>query len=113
MALDYGISEAEYWSMTIGEFTRAIESKKKMLKLQAQEQASYHYILADLIGRSVARAFSSSNKMPDIGEVYPTLFDSEEIAQKKQEQMDKLSTIRFRLFADSHNKKIEEVQENK
>lgn len=83
------------------------------MRIEAQERASYDYLLADTIGKSVARIYSSSNKMPDIGDVYPTLFDNEEIKQKKQEQKNKLSMIRFRQFADSHNKKFEEVQKSK
>lgn len=67
-----------------------------------------HYALADLIGRSVARLYNSSNTMPDISEVYPTLFDSEEIKQQKQEKQAELSALRFKLFADSFNKKFAE-----
>ena len=49
--------------------------------LEAQEKATYDYILADLIGKSVSRLYSSSNTMPDIAEVYPSLFDSKESHQ--------------------------------
>lgn len=65
-----------------------------------------HYNLADLIGRSVARSFNSANKMPDIGDIYPTLFDSEVIKQKKQEKQAELSALRFKLFAQSFNQKF-------
>lgn len=63
--------------MTIAELERAIDSKKRVQKQQAQEKANYDYILADLIGRSISRIYNSSNKMPDISAVYPTLFDSQ------------------------------------
>lgn len=92
--------------MTIGEINRAIESKERMLKMKAQERASYDYILANLIGRSISRIYSSSAKMPAISEAYPTLFDSEEIEQKKQEKQNELSAIRFKQFASSYNKKF-------
>ena len=108
-ALDYGISEFDFWDMTLPEINRAIESKIRMLKIQAQEKASYDYILAELIGRSIARIYSSSAKMPDISEAYPSLFDNEEIQQKKQEQQTELSALRFRQFAASYNKKYKEV----
>lgn len=108
-ALDLGISEWDYWSMTLGEVLRAIESKKRMYKLQAQEKASYDYILADMIGRSIARLYSSSAKMPSIDEMYPTLFDSEEIQAKRQEKLAELSALRFRQFVASHNNKLKEV----
>lgn len=92
--------------MTLAELERAIASKRRVQKLQAQERASFDYLLADLIGRSIARVQSSSNKMPEISEFYPALFDSEEIQQKKQAQKAELSALRFKLFADSYNKKF-------
>lgn len=92
--------------MTLAELERAIASKRRVQKLQAQEKASFDYILADLVGRSVARIQSSANKMPEIGEVYPSLFDTEEIKQKKQEKQAELSVLRFKLFAESYNKKF-------
>ena len=105
-ALDYGISENEFWNMTLSELTRAIESKKRVDKVRLQEKANFHYILANLIGKSISRIYSSSNKMPDISEVYPTLFDSKEIEEKKQENKNKLSALRFKQFADSFNSKF-------
>lgn len=92
--------------MTIAELERAIESKKRMLKLQAQEKASYDYALAELIGRSVARIYSSSTTMPDIAEVYPTIFDAKELEEKKREKQAEISAIRFKQFATSFNKKF-------
>ena len=92
--------------MTIAELDRLITSKKRVLKLQQQEQASFDYILADLIGRSVARVYNSSNTLPDISAVYPTLFDGEEIQQQKQAKKMELSAIRFKQFAESFNKRF-------
>lgn len=92
--------------MTLAELERAIASKRRVQKIQAQEKASFDYLLAELIGRSVARIQSSANKMPEIGEVYPSLFDTEEIKQKKQEKKAELSALRFKLFAESYNKKF-------
>lgn len=105
-ALDYGISEHDFWDMTIAELTRAIASKKRIQKQQAQEKASFDYILADLIGRSISRLYSSSTTVPEIAEVYPSLFDSKEIEEKKQEKRDELSILRFKQFALSYNKKF-------
>jgi hypothetical protein len=97
--------------MTPAEIFRAIESKKRVMKVEAQERASFDYILADLIGRSVARIHSSSIHYPELGAVYPSLFDTQEIEQKKQEKKLELSAIRFKQFADSHNKKYKEGKE--
>lgn len=109
-ALDYGISERDFWNMTLAELERAIESKKRMQKAEAQEKATFDYILADLIGRSVSRIYSSSSHMPEISEVYPTLFNSKEIEEKKQEKKAELSALRFKHFAESYNKQFKEVQ---
>lgn len=92
--------------MTLAELERAINSKRRVEKVRAQEKASFDYILAELIGRSVARIQSSANRMPEIGEVYPSLFDTEEIQQKKQEKKAELSALRFKLFAESYNKRF-------
>ena len=94
--------------MTIAEINRAIASKRRIDKIRAQERASFDYILADLIGRSVARVYSSSNKVPDINQVYPSLFNTEEIAEKRQQKKDELSALRFKQFAQSFNSKFKE-----
>lgn len=104
-ALEYGITEFEFWSMTIAEIERAIEAKKRAEK----RKAAFDYTLADLIGHSVARAYNSANKMPALYEAYPSLFDREAEEEKIQEKKDELSTLRFKQFANSFNKKYEEV----
>lgn len=95
--------------MTLAELDRAIASKKRIQKQQAQEKASYDYILADLIGRSVSRIYNSSNKLPEISAVYPTLFDIKDIEQKKTDTKMQLSALRFKQFAQSFNEKYKEV----
>lgn len=96
--------------MTIAELIRLIESKKRIEKQKAQEKASFDYILADLIGRSISRIYNSSNKVPEISEVYPSLFDSKEIEEQKSIKKDELSALRFKQFADSFNKRFQEVK---
>ena len=92
--------------MTLAEIRRAIESKKRVMKREEQEKASFDYILADLIGKSVARIYSSSNKFPDISEVYPTLFDKQKIQEEKQDIKAELSALRFKQFAQAYNQKF-------
>lgn len=96
--------------MTPAEVFRAIESKRRVMKVEAQERATFDYILANLIGKSIARLYSSSATYPELGAVYPSLFDTEEVEQKKQEKKTELSAIRFKQFADSYNKKYKEAQ---
>lgn len=95
--------------MTLAELGRALNSKKRMMKLNEQKRASYDWILADLIGRSVARIHSSSNRYPPIYDAYPTLFESEEVIQKQQEKKAELSALRFKQFAQSYNAKYKEA----
>jgi hypothetical protein len=108
-ALDYGIKEADFWEMTIAELSRAVESKKRIQERELKEKATFDYILADLIGRSVSRLYSSSNKMPSIAETYPALFSAEEIEAKRQEQKQELSVLRLKQFTQSFNKRFEGV----
>lgn len=106
VALDSGISEWDFWDMTLAELERLIESKARVKKREEQERASFDYILADLIGRSISRIYSSSAKMPEMNEVYPSLFNSQEIQEKKQDKQDELSALRFKQFAQAYNKKM-------
>ena len=84
-------------------------SKKRVIRLEAQERATYDYILADLIGRSVSRIYNSSNTMPDIGAAYPALFDTKEIEDQKRAKKAELSALRFKQFAQSYNSKFKEA----
>lgn len=81
------------------------------MKMQAQEKAVYDYILADLIGQSVARIYGSENKYPDIADVYPTIFDKQKIEEQRQRQQDELSAQRFKQFAESFNKNYKKKKE--
>ena len=110
-ALDAGISEFDFWNMTIAELERAMESKARIKQIEAKEKAIFDYNLADLIGRSMSRLYSSSATMPELYEIYPTLFDSKEILEKKAEQRAEKSTIRFMQFAQSFNKRFEQKAE--
>lgn len=109
-----GIKECEFWEMTITELERAINSRKRVMEREARQRANFDYILADLVGRSVGRIYSSTTNLPDIYSVYPTLFNSQQIEEEKAQRQAELSAIRFRLFAKAHNDKYnQEVAKNK
>lgn len=93
--------------MTIAELERLLASRRRIEKLKAQERASYDYILADLVGRSIARIYNSSNNMPEISTVYPTLFDTKQIEEQKSIKKAELSALRFKQFADSFNRRFQ------
>ena len=108
LALDIGIKEREFWDMTLAEFVRAIESDNRVTMRKEQEKAIYDYQLAYLIGRHVACNFSKTAQIPEIYDVYPGVFNKDEIEEKRQERQDALSAIRFQQFANSFNQKFQE-----
>lgn len=95
---------------TLSELRRMFKSNERRAKDRQKERAVFDYALADLIGRSMARIYNASNKMPDISEQYPQLFDSLVVQEKKQESEDKLSALRFKLFAESFNKRFNDKE---
>lgn len=100
--------------MTLAELIRAVESKKRLLKSQAQEKAVYDYTLANMIGHSVSRIHSQNNtEMPHISAFYPSLFNAQEIEDKQQEKRDELSALRFKQFANSFNKNFKKKEVGK
>lgn len=101
-----GLTETEFWEMTMAELQRALASRKRVMIQEARQKANYDYILADLIGRSIGRIYSSSTKLPDISTVYPSLFDSMEVEEARAAQKAELTALRFKQFADSYNKKF-------
>lgn len=111
-ALDIGISYKEYWNMTLPELQAMFDSYHRVQKIKAQEQATYDYRLANMIGWSVGRAFNSANKFGPISDYFPELFDSEEIQEQIQVKKDELSAIRFKQFAQSFNKKFLEEKKD-
>ena len=92
--------------MTLAEIIRFVESRRRMQKFEAQQKASYDYILADLIGRSIGRIYSSTTKMTTMAEAYPSLFEQEAIQEEIQKKKDEASAVRFRQFVQSFNKRF-------
>jgi hypothetical protein len=107
--LDYGISEFDFWNMTLREIERAIKSRMRMRKIEAQEKATYDYIQATLIIRGVGIALGSKEDYPTVEQSYPGIFEDmvEKQQQELQQKRDELSALRFRQFAQSYNKRFE------
>lgn len=107
-ALDCGISEREFWDMTVGELERFIDSVRRMEVHRLKERATMDYTHALLVGRAM-RGSTEENPFPDLYEVYPKLF-LEELAEKEEaerELQDEISAIRFIQFAESFNSKFD------
>lgn len=73
-----------------------------------QEKASFDYILAQLITKGVGITLGSKEQFPEIHTVYSGLFDDvkAELENKAKENKMNLSAMRFKQFAQNHNKKI-------
>lgn len=105
-ALDIGLREHEFWDMTLAELTNYFESFKRRQKTDQQEKATFDYILGDLIGRSIARVYNADNTYPKIYEIYPTLFDKEEMEQAEFNRRMELSALKLQEFTKSFNEKF-------
>ena len=91
--------------MTIAEIDRAIDSFNRIKRSEAQQRATFDYILANMITRGVNITLGSKQTFPTIEEVYPSLFKDvrKEEEARIQEQKNNLSTLRFLQFAQSYN----------
>lgn len=108
-ALDYGITEHDFWEMTLAEVRRAVASFIRVEKLRAQEKASFDYILANLIVKGVAITLGDKSAMPTIEEVYGDIITKQSnkaTEDKINERKTELSTLRFMQFAKSFNEKF-------
>ena len=103
-ALDIGLTEFDFWNMTFAEFNRKMESYQRVQKREAQEKAAADYRLADLIGYSIARLYSSGAKYPEIYDVYPAIFDKDAIEEAREKERFKRTDMWLRQFAESFNK---------
>ena len=96
--------------MTVAEIDRFMKGAEYRIKLDAQ----FDYMLANLIGVSVARIISKDATYPPIEKVYPTLFEApsqEEVQREEEEKLVTNSTNRFLEFAMKHNKQFSKNKE--
>ena len=110
--MDYGITEFEFWEMTPAEIKRAVDSKIRVLRVQAQEKSSFDYIQAQLIIKGISIVLGSKENFPAIEDVYPSLFTEliEAQQEKIRQQKENLSVLRFKQFAQSYNNKFKEKE---
>ena len=93
--------------MSLAELGRYFKSRRRIEEIEQQQRASFDYILADLIGRSNARLYSSSAKYPAITDIYPSLFDKEQIRASKAENDRQRFIAGLQQYATTHNNSIE------
>lgn len=110
-AINVGLTEFDFWEMTLAEVQRYIEGAVWRMRTQAQ----YDYTLSNLIGISVGRVVSNEVHLPSIEEAYPNLFEEvseEEVSAKEEEIAITNSTNRFMEFALRHNASVKQKGEN-
>lgn len=73
----YDIDVWKFWDMTIGEITDVIQARERKIHEERQFSA--------LLAYNKMRASCLSDKFPEIYEVFPTLFDRDEIMKAKAE----------------------------
>lgn len=105
-----GLTEKEFWDMTFGEIERYADSRMRVRKVEAKDKATMDYLQALVIGKYVVSAFDGKVKVPEIHEVYPSLFDAPSI-EGDSERQDMLSALRFKQFADSFNQKFNKEEQ--
>lgn len=96
--------------MSFLELKNYFESHKRIQKAQHEERATYDYILGDLIGRSIARIYNSENTYPKIYEVYPSIFNKEEMEQAEFNRRMELSALKLQEFTKSFNNKFKKKE---
>ena len=113
-ALDAGINVLDFWELTPLEVNKVIESRNRVKKVEAQEKASFDYILASLIGRNIARIMDGKTTLPRVEEVYTELFADrqEEIKAQEEARKAELFAIQLRQFAQAHNEKMNKGAKN-
>lgn len=94
--------------MTPAEVVRAIESGNRLRRIEAQEKASYDYILATLIVKGISITLGDKAQFPSLQDAYPTLFNDVVKAQEEaiQAHKDELTILRFKQFAQSYNSNL-------
>lgn len=112
VCLDWGIKEQEFWSMSIAEISRYVESAKRLEEKRLKEKAYFDFTLASHISALIGRMFNETEtEKPDITEIYP-FFEEEAVAiqKKKEEQKQEAFIAQLMAFSQQHNKKMEEVE---
>ena len=74
--LAIGLSRQEFYNSTLKEVTQYVEAYKKQQQNKLEQQAYFDWMLANLIGNSVARLMSKDAKFPKLEEAYPFVKDS-------------------------------------
>ena len=89
-----------------------MQAYSSRLLRERQDRASFDYQLSNLIGISVSRLFSSESKIPEIHEVYPTIFEAPSEAEEAYARAMEMKA-RMVEYTEHHNarQQIKEIEE--
>lgn len=86
-----GVSERDFWDMTVGEALRVIETFKE----QRRDRAYFAYTQAMTTGIYVASMFSK-RQPPKLHDIYPDLFpEGEEAEEQAKTEASKAAFLKF------------------
>lgn len=103
-ALNIGLSEERFWTMTIPEVNREIKAWNWREQRHNQFIASVAYKIPTL----TAIAVLEGKNYPEIYEVFPTEFNEKEVKELRHKQQIEKDTATFRAWAESFNKRKEQ-----
>lgn len=84
--LQHGLTEEQFYSMTLGEIKRYGAAIEPMKRQHLQDQSLMDYIQAHLIALNVGKIISSKQEVPDREEIYSFLYTKEELQKLKEEK---------------------------
>lgn len=117
VALDIGISPAEFWGYSAGEIVHLLESHKRQERIRQKEKATFQMILARQIGEQVAKLFDDKNEVniTPLWEYFPDLFREEKLQSEEQEKQHQLEIFKAKMeaFALRHNARFARMQKKK
>lgn len=103
-AVNIGLDEEKFWTMTIPEVNRAIAAWGWRENRNHIFMTSLCYKLPSLI----SVAIWEPKNYPEIYEVFPDLYNKEEIEEQKRKQQIQKDMDVFKAWAESFNKRQEE-----
>jgi hypothetical protein len=108
--LSIGLSRQEFFNSTLKEVTQYVEAYKKQQQNKLEEQAYFDWMLANLIGNSVARLMSKDAKFPKLEEAYPFINETEDKPKLDENELtseEKLASAHIMEWAMAMHRKQE------
>ena len=89
--------------MTVGEVVRAIDAYEAMRR----DRAYFAYTNAMTVGLFISAMFNSGRKPPTMQEIYPELFQGDDVEEQEQKQTTDASVANFMKLANAINERFQ------